>query len=413
MTVDTDSNSTTINASDPTNIINILGTNAPTAVVASMGSVDTVNIGNAGSVQAVLDPITITGNGVTIVNVDDSTDTTGRTASLSAAALTGIAPAAINYSSLATLGVTFGSGDDSLTITNTAASTTTNTNMAAGDDTVTVQGDGGPTNINMGVGTNTVNIQTTNGATAITTPSGGITTTTLGLNGNVDGIDAALTVTGAGSDTLIVDDSANSNTKDVTMTSTTLVGITPRTITYTGVATLTVNLGTGGNFLVVSSTPANTSTTFNTGSGSDFVTIGSTTGPLALNPPGGNNAIDIGGLFGSTLASIMGAVNLNGDNFDVLTLDETFQANADTGKISPTTITGFSPATITYAGIKTLIMTLGSSTNAINITGTSSASTVSAGNGHDNIDVSTSRSVHGRHAERYQRRALGSGQRQR
>jgi hypothetical protein len=389
VTIDNDSNNTTINTSDPTNVINILGTSAPTAVNAMAGSVDTVNIGNAGSVQAVLDPITITGNDDTIVNVDDSADTTGRTASLSAAVLTGIAPAAINYSSLATLSVTFGSGDDNLTISNTAASTTTNINTAAGDDTVTVQGDTGPTNINVGIGTNTVNIQAAAGTTAITTPGGGVTTTTLGNSGNVDGITGALTITGAGNDTLIVDDSANANTKYVSMTSTTLVGITPHTITYTGVSTLTVNLGTGGNFLVVYSTPVNTATTFNMGSGNDYVTIGATTGPLTVNTQGGNNAIDIGGLFGSTLASIAGTVSLTGDGFDVLTIDETFQANADTGVVTPTAITGFSPATINYAGIKTLIMTLGSSTNVINVTGTSSASTVSAGNGHDNIDVST------------------------
>ncbi|HEY1686787.1 MAG TPA: hypothetical protein VGG19_18645 [Tepidisphaeraceae bacterium] len=386
--VDNDSDTTTINTNDPTNVIDILNTTAPTSIVSPVGATDIINIGDNGSLSAILFPITITGDGNDTVNIDDSADTNAVTATLSATSLIGMAPAEIDYSAIATLNLNFGSGSDSLAVTNTATSTT-NINMNGGNDSVSLQQDAGPTNINMGTGNNTLAIQATGAATTVTTPTGGATSTTLGDANIVDGITAPLSITGSGSDSLVVDDQANPNTKSVTMTNGTLTGLIPQTLTYSGIATLIVNLGTGGNFLVVSSTPAATSTTFNTGSGSDFVTIGATSGPLTINTQGGNNAIDIGGLFGSTLAAITGAVNLNGDNFDVLTIDETYQTTADTGVVTPTTITGLSPATITYSDIKTLLMTLGSSTNVISVTGTSSSSTVSAGAGQDNIDVSS------------------------
>ena len=126
--------------------VNVLATGVPTSLSTSGGH-DTVNVGNAGSVQGILGALTIQNPpSFNTINVDDSADTTARTVTLSTfvsggaswGSITGLAPAAINYKYADTSGVNITTG--------------------SGNDTVNVLATGVPTNLSTGGGHDTVNV---------------------------------------------------------------------------------------------------------------------------------------------------------------------------------------------------------------------------------------------------------------
>ncbi len=121
---------------------------------------ETVNVGNAGSAQGIVSAVSVTnGNASTTVTVDDSADTTARTASISVAGLsTGLAPASVDYAGAGPLTVEGGSGGNTFTVTGTPG--TTILDSGTGNDTVDVQGttSGNPLTIHGQDGTDTVDI---------------------------------------------------------------------------------------------------------------------------------------------------------------------------------------------------------------------------------------------------------------
>ena len=95
--------------------------------LSTSGGHDTVNVGNAGSVQGILGTLSIQNPpSFDTINVNDSADTAARTVTLSTFAsgganwgsITGLAPAAINYKYADTSGVniTTGSGNDTVNV---------------------------------------------------------------------------------------------------------------------------------------------------------------------------------------------------------------------------------------------------------------------------------------------------------
>jgi hypothetical protein len=119
--------------------IDVLTTSVPTAIH-SQGN-DTVVVSNNGSVQGIQANLSIdNAGGSTAVTVDDSADMTARTATLTASALTGLAPAAIGYGpGVSSLTVNGGSGGNSFAVQGTAAlSGGTTLNAGAGGDTISV-----------------------------------------------------------------------------------------------------------------------------------------------------------------------------------------------------------------------------------------------------------------------------------
>ncbi|OYV96331.1 MAG: hypothetical protein B7Z73_00915, partial [Planctomycetia bacterium 21-64-5] len=160
-------------------------------------SLDTVRVTNAGSVQGI--------NGVlnlenpfrfNFVTVDDSADTTGRTATLSTLGtnpadsesstdvygqIVGLAPAHINYEYLDTRVLTIdgGSGGNNFYVQATGAGFTTTVNTGSGNDTVDVSSDAptdtgnlaninGPLDLNTQAGTDTLNVSDLGGTAATT-----------------------------------------------------------------------------------------------------------------------------------------------------------------------------------------------------------------------------------------------------
>jgi Ca2+-binding RTX toxin-like protein len=183
-------------------------------------------------------------------------------------------------------------------------------------------------NVYLGTGSNTVNVYSTaaNVATKVDGTQGSnafyvgsshvdqsnsVLTT---VPAAVDKISGALTLEGAGPDTLNVDDSGStidkSGTKSGTLTSTTLSGLgMGGAITYSGLATLNINLGKGADHLTVNSTQAG-ATNIDGGPGNDTIDLLELDGPTIVH--GGNDSDTI------TLhaSKIVGPVQLFGDAGD-------------------------------------------------------------------------------------------------
>jgi hypothetical protein len=100
---------------------------------------DVVNIGNAGSVQGILGAVTIFNDpSRDHVNIDDSADNGNRNVTISTGGVTGLSPAAINFTSFSvnTLSVLGGSGNNTYTVSGRPAGTSVTLNGGAGNNTL-------------------------------------------------------------------------------------------------------------------------------------------------------------------------------------------------------------------------------------------------------------------------------------
>ncbi len=139
-------------------------------------------------------------------------------------------------------------------------------------------------NINLGLAANVFNIQSTSTVTNVTT---GPNTNTVNVGslapimtgGIVDNIQGALTIVGSGTDAMNVDDTGSTVDKLGQLTYNTITGLrmVSAGITYSGLKTLLINLGSGNNLFTVLNTTNNlvaaTTTTLDTGSGTDLVNL--------------------------------------------------------------------------------------------------------------------------------------------
>ena len=217
---------------------------------------------------------TLVGSGADSLAIDDTGSGSTKTATLTPTALTGLSSAFIHYSGLSSLTIGLGTGGDSFTITNTNSTTTTNVNLqrigarlTPSRSTLRLQRS---PHLTGGGGADHFNIQSITAATSVVT-SGGcwivVGSAAPSLTGNVNGIQAALSITGASTDTLTVDDSASSTTKTGTLSATALTGLGMNVngITYTTIGTINVGLGTGANTFTITNTAAVTNLTAGNG----------------------------------------------------------------------------------------------------------------------------------------------------
>jgi hypothetical protein len=268
--------------------VNVQSTGVPVNLIG--GSFNTtVNVGNAGSVQAIYGPLTISDPpAFATVNVDDSADGTPRTVSLDTVTnggadygrIIGLAPAAIQYKYADTSSVTVQTG--------------------TGGATVNVLATGKPVNL-IGHGANT--------------------TVNVGNAGSVQAINGLLTISNPPSYTTVnVDDSADTTVRTVTLDTVSIGGLDYGRITgsapaaieykYLDTQAATVQTGTGGAKLNVltTSVPVNL--------------IGNASGPVSLYASDGANTWTITGHDAGTLFSgplygtvtFSGAANLHGGN---------------------------------------------------------------------------------------------------
>ena len=317
--------------------IAVRSTAVPTTVLAGTGT-DAITIGNGGSVDAVAAPVTVDGHALAALTVDDAANPAGKSPAVSATTVTDLAPATITYAHVATLSVLAGTGGDDVTVTGTTA----------------------PTTVDAGGGTNAVRV---------TAP---------------DAVAAALTIRGHGLDALFVDDTAAAVARTATLSPTTVTGVAPATITYAGLATLDVSLGTVPDVVTVANTAAATTTTLHTGPAGDAIAVLATAGPTTIAAAAtGANVITVAA---GSLATIAGPLSFAGNGTDAVTLDAT-AAPATAAVLTATTVAAGNPATITYANLGPLTLNLGPSGNTVDVRDTGSPTTVNAGTGTNAIHV--------------------------
>jgi hypothetical protein len=188
---------------------------------------DTVNVGNGGSVQGILGAVDVRNFASrTALNIDDSADTNGRTATYTKFGVTGLAPAAITWAENDVSAVTLG--------------------MGVGTDTVHVQsvysGSGDP-----------LTIHGTNGLDSVYFGD---------ASGNAQQILTSVTVDNSASYTAVfVDDSADTTGRSVSYSKTGITGVAPGHIGWASndVGSVRLYLGSGSDVVHVVSSNRNVS----------------------------------------------------------------------------------------------------------------------------------------------------------
>jgi hypothetical protein len=141
--------SLTLNAGLDDNTINVRSTLATTPVTVNGGpSDDTINVGNlAGSLDEIQGALFVNGNDPAAsdaLNVNDQGDTDVHVYIITATTVQRDGAADITYATVETLTVNGGSGGNAINVRSTAATTAVVVNAGAGDDSVTVDSNGGP-----------------------------------------------------------------------------------------------------------------------------------------------------------------------------------------------------------------------------------------------------------------------------
>jgi hypothetical protein len=277
--------------------VNVLATNTPTAIVGHANGT-TVNIGNAGSVQQVLSPLTITDppfGAFATVNVDDFADTAGRTVTLDTVPIgganfgriTGLAPAPILYKYIDTGTVTVQTGSGSTT-------------------TVNVLATGVPVNL----------------------IAHGLTNVSVGNVGSVQAITSPLTIRDQGSfATINVDDSADAAARTATLDRVTIGSVTFGRIT--GLAPAAVEYAEGQTNTV----------TVQTGVGAAIVNVQATSAPVILSGHSFNTTVNVGDA--GSLQGLHGFVQIfNPPSFTTVNVDDSADGTAHIFSLDTITLSG-------------------------------------------------------------------------
>ena len=175
-----DTSSVNITTGSAADTVNVLATGVTTNITGE--GPDVVNVGNGGSVQGILGTLNLQNPpNYNTVNVNDSADTTARTATLSTyssgganwGSITGLAPAAINFKYFDTSSVNITTGSAADTVNVLATGVTTNI-TGEGPDVVnvgnggSVQGILGTLNLQNPPNYNTINVNDSADTTART-----------------------------------------------------------------------------------------------------------------------------------------------------------------------------------------------------------------------------------------------------
>jgi acrosin len=339
------------------NIINVQATTGALVVIGE-GETDTVNVGSNGSVQGIKGVVNVQNRGqFTTLNVDDHLDHVGRVVTIDGELLggriTGLAPAAIAYPDDSIRSVVVSGGDGG--------------NTFNFQDTATF---GNPTwTINAGGGTAIVNVLGTTAALNIDTQFANATVN-VGNAGNARGILGALSVTSSKKAYhLEVNDSADTTGRNVTLTGSIILGLTPAPITYGGVSpSIQLDGSAGGDTFNVQGMPQ--ALRVNGGAGNDTMNVGSFN---SLNGLVGNLQFAGGG----------GADTLNVNDQGTRTPQTyTIQANSVKRDSGPLVI-GYDASTTK------LTVNGGSGGNIFNVLGTSTtaATTLDTGFGNNTVNV--------------------------
>jgi hypothetical protein len=337
-----------LNTGTSNNSVLVSTTKAPLNVHGQNGS-DLVQIGNQGTVQGIRGAISVdNAAGSTALTIDDSQDPTAVNATISDTAVTGLAPATISYAGkdLSSLNVFGGNGNSTFTVANT------------------IRGAG--TTLDTGVGNDIVNVQQTAVLSSLTVHGrGGTDEVVISDPGSVQNILGSVTVDNAGGATLLTaDDSADTTARTVGINAGAITGLAPASIfTGSGVASLTVYGGSGGNTFTVGGTTAYVN--LYSGTGNDTVNYqGSPSGNFTLDGQNGNDTV----LLTSTAPTAGGSMTnfaapvvvFNSQGSTRLTLDDSGDTTGRAVAIDTLTVTGLGAGGVEYGyGVTSLTIKCG------------------------------------------------------
>jgi hypothetical protein len=290
---------TTINTGSGADTVNIRatgvgGTLTVDTPTGSASSISRVTIGNAGSLAGIQGAVTIHNTPARDpVTIDDSNDGGNHPAvSVTSGGVSGLAPAAINFTnfSVSTLSLLGGFGTNTYTVNDTPVHTSMTLDSGSSADRIKVLGTTQPLTVHSSfvdfVNSNTVNV---------------------GNGGGLQNIRGSISITNNNFSTTAVnvDDSGDSTTRTGTISATSVTGLgmaAGAAVNYAGVqlASLTVTAGGGvGNTINVESTQAGMTTTVNGGSGGSTINLSPTAhnlanlaGLLAVHGQGGTNTLN-------------------------------------------------------------------------------------------------------------------------
>jgi hypothetical protein len=315
-----------VNGGSGANTYAVTGTLASCRTTLNIGNGrDTVTVGDAANTLHNNGPVTVNpGTGLDTLNVNDRSTTAGQAFPLGATSVqrSGLAPITFP-GGFDVVNVSGGSGANTYTVAATLATCATTLNTGSGQDTVNV-GDGG---------------------------------NTLRNNGPV-------TVLGGGGTRLNLNDQGTTTSQTYTVTATSVSrtgGVAP--LTYSGLQSLAVRVGTAAETVNVQGTAAVTATTVNAGPGADTVNVG----------PG------VGGL------DYEGGMGL-----DTLSVNDQATAASLTYTLGAYFVQRSGSAPITFpAGLDVVNVNGGSGANTYAVTGTlaSCRTTLNTGNGRDTVTV--------------------------
>ena len=275
--------------------------------------------------------------------------------------------------------LTVNSGDV-LNVTITVSPLVTEAQLKIGGQKVDYSGVG-VLNINGTLAGTIYNVRSTNGSTTTNLFTfGAENVINVGSNagsataGKLDSILGALTVTGNGTDTLNIDDSANSTAKNGSLTALALTGLSTGEISYNGASVLNISLGSAADTMNVLSTNATTLTTIKMGAGNDIINVGGT---------GSSGVLD----------GVAGELILNGESgSNTLNFDDSGSVTGKIGFLSATTLlgSGLGAEGVTFSGIQLLNVSLGSGNDVLNVLSTDAGTltTINTGAGSNTLNVS-------------------------
>jgi hypothetical protein len=336
---------------------------------------DVVNLGSGGSVQSITGAVTILNNpSRDQVFIDDSADGGNRNVTISSGGVSGLAPAAINFTSfsVSTLSVRGGGGTNTYTVSGTPALTSVTLDTGAGVDTTNVQA----TSATLAVNTTT-------------SPGGsGNDSVNLGSAGSVQSIFGAVTILNNPSrDQVSIDDSADGTGRNVTISSGGVTGLAPAALNFTSfsVSTLSVLGSAGNDTFTLTGSPA--------------------VGPITLNGEGGTNtlvgpnAATTWNVTGANAGNLTGGFNFS--NFQNLTGGSAADAfNFSNGASESGTVDGGGGTNTLNLGAYTANLTVNvTGANAGNVPGVVGAfanvQNVTTGSGNDTFALSDGASLSG------------------
>jgi hypothetical protein len=350
--------------------------------LAGNGGNDTFAIGDLNnSLDSILGLITVHGGGGsdTLV-INDQGASTAHTYAVTPSTIDRTGTATINYSQITDLVVNASNGGNIFKI------------GQAGQFPMGLPGD--PIQINAGSGTNAINVFSTWAPTTINGQTG-TNAVYVGSQGLLTGILAPLTLTSTGGSMAVtLDDSADPSAANVSMTSTSIVGLASSIIYYPpNPCTVAVLGGFGGNVFNIYS--ASVTTSLNPGAGNDLVHVFAASAPLRINDPtlpgfGGTDQVSLGA--NGDLSGIMAPVTVTSPSGpSTLTVDDRADPTTRVATIDNNTLTGLTPQPITWnaATTSSVIINAGSGGNTFDVMslGAGIPITIQAGTGGDRIAI--------------------------